>query len=324
MNDDYSGLRDPSDGGPLVEAVSHLRSKSGAHEYPVVGSIPRFVSADNYAADFGKQWNAFKKTQLDSYTGIKASEERLSRCMNGHLQEVRDKRVLEAGSGAGRFSEVLLAHGALLHSFDYSSAVEANRDNNGHSRNFLLVQADVRAMPFGKGEYDYVVCLGMVQHTPDPEETIGHLWERVRPGGFLVLDHYIFKWTKMLPPPIGGAQEFYRRLMLLLPAKHRLRTVTRIVDFFFPLHWRVRNSRMGRRLLSRISPVCFYYNEFGLTDRKTLYEWALLDTHDGTTDVYRHLRTAAQISSCLSKLGATEMKVQEAGNGVEAFCRKPL
>jgi 2-polyprenyl-3-methyl-5-hydroxy-6-metoxy-1,4-benzoquinol methylase len=324
MNEDFSGLRDPFDGEPLIAGEGHLRSKSGLREYPVVGSIPRFVSVDNYAADFGRQWNTFRRTQLDSYTGIKTSEQRLSRCMNGHLQQVRNKRVLEAGSGAGRFSEVLLAHSAVLDSFDYSTAVEANRDNNGHSGNFLLVQADARSMPFKKGEYDYVVCLGVLQHTPNPEETIGHLWDMVRPGGYLVIDHYIFTWKKMLPPPLGSAQPIYRRLMLLLPANHRLRAVTRIVDFFFPLHWQVRNSRIGRWLLSRVSPVCFYYDEFGLTNRTTLYEWALLDTHDSTTDVYRHLRTTAQISSCLSKLGATEIIVREAGNGVEALCRKPL
>jgi SAM-dependent methyltransferase len=323
MNDDISVLRDPADGSLLVKEGASLRSESGK-TYPVVHSIPRFVPEDNYAKDFGKQWNAFRKTQLDSYTGVPASRERLSRCLNGHVTRLRGRLVLEAGSGAGRFTEILLAQGAIVHSFDYSEAVEANAENNGSSPHLTLVQADVRQMPFEKGAYDYVVCLGMVQHTPDPEATIGHLWDMVRPGGYLVLDHYIFKWKKRFPPPIGGAQEVYRRLMLLLPAERRLKVITGIVDFFFPLHWRLRDSMMGRRFLSRISPVCFHYNKFGLTDKRMVYEWALLDTHDGTTDVYRHLRTARQISSCLAMLGATEIEVREAGNGVEAFCRKPL
>lgn len=323
MNEDLSVLRDPADGSRLTMEGPFLRSESG-HTYPLLNSIPRFVPVNNYAKDFGKQWNTFRKTQLDSYTGLPTSRERLSRCLNGNITQLRGKLVLEAGSGAGRFTEILLIEGAIVHSFDYSEAVDANSENNGASPRLTLVQADVRHMPFEKGAYDYVVCLGVVQHTPDPEETIRHLWDMVRPGGYLVLDHYIFKWKKMLPPPIGGAQELYRRLILLLPAERRLRVVSKIVDFFFPLHWRVRHSLMGRRLLSRISPVCFHYDEFGLTDRRVLYEWALLDTHDGTTDVYRHLRTARQISSCLATLGATEMVVREAGNGVEAFCRRPL
>lgn len=322
MNDNTRALRDPTDGSILVQEGEALRSQSGK-TYPIVNSIPRFVPKDNYAQDFGKQWNAFRKTQLDSYTGVPASRERLARCLNGHITRLKGKLVLEAGSGAGRFTEILLAEGATVHSFDYSEAVEANRDNNGASPNLALVQADVRHIPFEKGAYDYVVCLGMVQHTPDPEATIRHLWDMVRPGGYLVLDHYIFKWKKLFPPPIGGAQELYRHLILRLPAKRRLQVTNRIVDFFFPLHWRLRHSPMGKRFLSRISPVCFHYNKFGLTDRQIVYEWALLDTHDGTTDVYRHLRTARQISTCLGNLGATEMTVREAGNGVEAFCRKP-
>lgn len=139
-----------------------------------------------------------------------------------------------------------------------------------------------------------------------------------------MLDHYIFNWKKLFPPPIGGAQELYRHIILRLPAKWRLQVTNMIVDFFFPLHWRLRHSPVGKRFLSRISPVCFHYSNFGLTNRKTVYEWALLDTHDGTTDVYRHLRSVRQISAYLTNLGATEMTVRQAGNGVEAFCRKPL
>jgi hypothetical protein len=53
------------------------------------------------------------------------------------------------------------------------------------------------------------------------------------------------------------------------------------------------------------------------------YEWALLDTHDGTTDVYKHYRREDQIAEVLAGLGAEEIDVRVGGNGVEAYCRKP-
>ena len=324
MNKNYSMLRDPYNADNLTMEAGFLKCEASGKCYSVIGSIPRFVDGGNYAEDFGKQWNIYRKTQLDSYTGTNASYERLSRCMNGHLGHVKEKSVLEAGSGAGRFTEVLLHHGAIVHSFDYSTAVEANRDNNGDSDRLTLVQADVRRMPFEKASYDYVICLGMVQHTPNPEETISCLWQMVRPGGYLVLDHYLFKWRKKFPPPIGGAQEIYRHLMLALPRRLRLGLITKIVDFFFPLHWKFKNSLTARRILSWVSPVCFHYGEFGLLDRIIIYEWALLDTHDGTTDFYRHLRTVKQISEYLTNLGAADLVVREGGNGVEAFCKKPF
>ena len=45
-------------------------------EFPVINSIPRFVSNQNYCNNFGFQWNLFRKTQLDSYTNTKISENR--------------------------------------------------------------------------------------------------------------------------------------------------------------------------------------------------------------------------------------------------------
>ena len=72
--------------------------------------------------------------------------------LTGKSHEPKNKKVLEAGSGAGRFTEILLKYGAVVDSFDYSSAVEANAKNNGHHDNLVLVQADIRKMPFPKDE----------------------------------------------------------------------------------------------------------------------------------------------------------------------------
>lgn len=181
MNIDPTRLRDPEHGEILISQGDKLQSEYG-HSYPIIRGIPRFVDAENYSDDFGDQWNMFPKTQLDSFTGLDNSETRLARCLRGNLASLTDKKVLEAGSGAGRFTEVLLKYGAVVDSFDYSNAVEANAKNNGHHANLVLAQADIRKMPFPKASYDYVICLGVLQHTPNPEESIARLWEMVRPG----------------------------------------------------------------------------------------------------------------------------------------------
>jgi protein-L-isoaspartate O-methyltransferase len=71
----------------------------------------RFVGSSNYASAFGLQWNRFQRTRLDSYTGTTISRDRLTGALGGSLDVVRDKSVLEAGCGAGRFTEVLLFAG---------------------------------------------------------------------------------------------------------------------------------------------------------------------------------------------------------------------
>jgi len=291
--------------------------------YPVVDGIPRFVEAQSYADDFGDQWNKFPKTQLDSFSGIDLSESRLDRCFRGHLSQVKGKLVLEAGSGAGRFTEVLLKRGAILHSFDLSRAVDANSANNSASDNLTLVQASITEIPFEPETYDYVMCLGVLQHTPSPEESIRCLWEMVKPGGHLVIDHYLFKWRNVLPPPIGGADKLYRWRMLKIPQERRFDAVKRLVDFWFPLHWKCRDSKMIQRALRRVSPVHFYYPTVDLGTEEAFYQWALLDTHDGITDFYKHLRSARQIRDFLAEIGGEEIVSTHGGNGVEAFCQKP-
>jgi len=309
MNKDLTFLRDPENGGVLISDGSRMSSECG-NSFPIIREIPRFVGAENYSDDFGAQWNMFPRTQLDSYTRLDISESRLARCLRGNLTSLKDKKILEAGSGAGRFTEILLKYGADVHSFDYSSAVDANAKNNGNHENLVLVQADIRNIPFPNESYDYVICLGVLQHTPNPEESIKCLWEMVRPGGALVIDHYPWKWRLILPTPLGEALPLYRQLILRLPRKNRFSFVKALTDYWFPLHWRFKDSLFIQRILRRVSPVIFHYPYIKLRDRQMHYEWSLLDTHDGTTDFYKHRRTIHQIRKFIEAIGAIDIVVE--------------
>lgn len=322
MNEDLSVFRHPDSKQPLTQQGDSLVDAAGAR-YPVIDRIPRFVEQGNYASDFGDQWNLFPRTQLDSHSGLSISEDRLARCFRGELPEISGKLLLEAGSGAGRFTEVFLKHGARVHSFDFSHAVEANAANNGANPALSLAQADIRRMPFAEEQYDYVVCLGVLQHTPDPEESIRCLWRMVKPGGRLIIDHYRWNLWLRLPPPLGDAEKLYRRLILAMPKAKRFGMVRAITNFWFPIYWRLRHVPLARKLLARIAGIHFYYPDLPLPDRQTHYEWSLLDTHDGMTDAYKHFRNEKQIERVLRDLGARDLDVAVGGNGVEAYCRKP-
>lgn len=80
----------------------------------VINEIPRFVNDDNYASAFGEQWKLYRLTQLDSYTKSTITYDRMKRCMGIKMFEsLRNKLVLEAGCGAGRFTEILLEQRGL-------------------------------------------------------------------------------------------------------------------------------------------------------------------------------------------------------------------
>ena len=322
MKQNLDFLRDPEENLPIDIKDNEIISKSG-NKYKIIDGIPRFVDVSNYSDNFGLQWKKFSKTQLDSYSGLKISEERMVRCLGIDPSLLKDKFILEAGSGAGRFTEILIKYEANVHSFDYSTAVEANAINN-NDENLILAQADIRKIPFQKKFYDFVICLGVLQHTPDPDESIRSLWSMLKPGGKLILDHYLFKWRVFLPPPFGQALGIYRRLILFMPKKWRYNIVKKLVDFWFPFHWKFRNNYFITRVLRRLSPVIFHYENIKLKDKEMYYQWSLLDTHDSTTDDYKHLKKPEQIKKCLKSLGAIDIKITEAGNGIEANCTKPL
>jgi 2-polyprenyl-3-methyl-5-hydroxy-6-metoxy-1,4-benzoquinol methylase len=98
--------------------------------------------------------------------------------------------VLEAGCGAGRFTEVLLKRGASVTSIDLTDAVAANQENFPQSEHHRIAQADILRLPFSPKQFDAVFCLRVIQHTPSPEAAIAALYDQVRPGGLLVIDHY--------------------------------------------------------------------------------------------------------------------------------------
>jgi SAM-dependent methyltransferase len=321
LNKNYFELRDPVNNSPLKEKEDCLISIAG-EKYPIINGIPRFVNSENYSADFGFQWNIFYKTQLDSYSGQDITERRLERCLRDKLTVLKGKKILEAGSGAGRFTEILLKYGAIVHSFDFSNAVEANAKNNGDNDNLILVQGDIRKIPFIKSNYDYVICLGVLQHTPSPEESMKFLFEMVCPGGVMVVDHYPWNWRIIMPTPIGESISLYRRIILLLPNSKKFKYVEKITKFWFPLHWKFRNFPNIQRILRRLSPVIFHYPTIKLKNKESHFEWSLLDTHDATTDYYKHRRTRKQMHKSIVDLGAIDIFVANDGNGVEGFCRK--
>ena len=159
-------------------------------EYIIKGEIPRFVDSNNYSQAFGLQWKKFQRTQLDSYSNANITEKRLEEAIGHPLSQINGKRILEAGSGAGRFTEILLKYGAIVHSFDYSVAVEANYENNMPNEKLTLFQADIGNIPLPCDMFDYVIVLGVLQHTPSTKKSLEELQRVLKPNGLLVCDHY--------------------------------------------------------------------------------------------------------------------------------------
>ena len=310
-------------GGGLSDADSVERTYAitcpAGCRVPVVRGVPRFVASDGYAAAFGWQWTHFRRSQLDSYTGTTISRDRLTRCLGGSLSVIRGKTVLEAGCGAGRFTELLLDAGARVFAADLSTAVDANYANCGGAGDYFVIQADIRRLPVAPHAFDVVLCLGVVQHTPHPEETIAALAGYVAPGGLLVIDHYSRDY------PATAPRRVLRHVLLRLRPDRARRVALGTARALLPVHRALWRRRRGfgrlRRYLARVSPVVDYYDAYPELGPQLLSEWAVLDTHDTLTDRYKHLRRPDEIRDTLVNLGLADVEVSVGGNGVEARAR---
>ena len=196
----------------------------------------------------------------------------------------------------------------------------ANSVNCPFSIRHRVIQCDINALPFRPESYGIVLCIGVIQHTPNVEDTIEALYAQTRPGGWLVIDHY----TRSISHYTKVTALLLRPVLKRLPPHLGTVATEILTKALFPLHRLVKHRRWVQVFLSRISPLLTYYHAYPQLNDRLQYEWALLDTHDYLTDYYKHFRTASQIAQLLSSLGGHDIWVVEGGNGVEARCRKPM
>jgi SAM-dependent methyltransferase len=285
-----------------------LVSADGQQSYPVLRGVPRFVPKSNYADNFGMQWNQFRKTQLDSYSGHSISSERFWMATRWRPEDLKDQWVLDAGCGAGRFAEVALMAGAKVVALDYSSAVDACYANLNHHPNLYVVQGDIYALPFELESFPFVYSLGVLQHTPDVNKAFEALPPMLCKGGSLVADFY------------------WKRFITMMHAKYLFRPLTKHMDpsrlFLFLQNWvpvmlaasKVLGSLpLVGRALKRIVPVADYTGRFPLSEQE-LKEWALLDTFDMLAPAYDNPQTKETIRLWFEQAGLLQVEVGHWGH----------
>src|SRR5271169_3853736 len=86
---------------------------------PIVRNLPRFVPSESYADSFGFQWNRFDTIQVDAVMQNDLSRDRFYKT-TGWRTQMDGERILEAGCGAGRFTQLALETGAAVYAFDLS------------------------------------------------------------------------------------------------------------------------------------------------------------------------------------------------------------
>jgi SAM-dependent methyltransferase len=294
----------PLNGLPMQDRGDHYADPLG-NVFLVKNGVVRIDDGENYTYTFGYQWNKFQTTQID---GKSASLNQSSRRLfaetgwsNSTLSQ--NHTILEVGSGAGRFTRVMLDEmDAKIYSVDYSDAIDVNQLNNGGiaPARLKLFQASIYQLPFKLESFDKVICLGVLQHTPDVELSIKALAENVAIGGQLIVDFYPVRgwWTKL------NAKYLLRPLLTRLSTERLLSLIEKNIDWLICTH--IFFNQIGLSILNRFLPVCNIVGTFPLqlttAERR---EWAILDTFDMYSPKFDSPQRLRDIVSWFGKYGLT-------------------
>jgi len=299
-------------------AEGQLVCASCARTFPIVRSMPRFVPSEEYAQTFGYQWNRFDKLQLDRHMGNDLSRERFFVTTQWPAR-MEGERILEAGCGMGRFTQIALETGAEVFSFDLSNAVEANFKNNGNSARVNIFQASIYQIPLRRESFDKIFCMGVVQHCPDVRGAFMSLVPFLRPGGEIVIDCYQ-RHTGLFPP-----LKYWVRPWLTWMGPRR---VHKLLSWTIPPAFELKKALCNVPLVGKslgdlipIGPIS-HKPKLDYTDEE-LKQVKILSALDMFSPVHDHPQTIETVRQWFADAGLVGVHVGTGFNGINARGTKP-
>ncbi|MFO7865398.1 MAG: methyltransferase domain-containing protein [Candidatus Aminicenantes bacterium] len=179
-------------------------------------------------------------------------------------EEIRGKKVLDAGCGTGIFSIIFARLGASrVTGIDISEgSLSTGRalKQKFHLDNLHFRQEDMLNLPFTPDSFDIVWAWGTVHHTTDPMGAISELDRVLKPGGSLLLAVYTRTRLTFL-------HEVIRKTLVRTPKKSWT-VLSKILSFFLApvvfLFKKREKSRKGEKLEELILdwyfvPIRYYY-----------------------------------------------------------------
>jgi SAM-dependent methyltransferase len=308
----------PADHGDLALAdtsscEASLRCGQCGRSYPVRNGIARFVSNDQYAANFSHEWTLHRTTQLDS-TRSTVSERTFAERTGWAPEDVRGRVVLDVGCGMGRFADVVLRWGGRVVGVDLSYAVDSARANLAHQDGFEAVQASVFELPFRPESFDLIYSIGVLHHTPEPRRAFQCLPPLLRAGGGIAI------WVYSLHSyPPAGIEERRDRVLRTITTRMPSRSLYALCRALCLL--RVPFGPLWHMLLPGV-----LFHAFPKTHSYDSYDWRVLDTFDWYSPRYQFKHSYPEVSRWFREAGLVDidlLDVEVAVRGTKPMARMP-
>lgn len=283
--------------------------------YPIRDGIPRFVTEpENYGENFAFEWLRWGRIQIDRLAGHRLSTDRFLADSRWPADWLPGKLVLDAGCGAGRFTDVAATLGARVIAVDLSGAVVAARNNTrDHGRAVHVIQASLFRLPLRHHSFDAVFCMGVIQHTPEPDRVMTALPDYLKPGGRLAYNFYEIDWRTRFQP----IKYALRLLTPHLSHKANERLAWALTTVFFPLSWLLSHVRFVRFINVMLPIAGVHSRQLSLAEQ---FRWTLLDTFDWYSPRYEIRQSHTRVADLLRRNGLEKV---ESRPGL-AWALKPL
>jgi SAM-dependent methyltransferase len=266
-----------------IEIIEGKLECSEGKSFLITGGIPRFVVSDHYSHTFSFQWNRFSQVQLDVSNGSNESEETFLEKTGFHSTDLNGKFVLDAGVGAGRFTEVASRFDAEVIGVDLSLAVEAAYASIGSRPNVNIVQADIFHLPFKEQTFDFIFSIGVLHHTPDTHQAFQKLVPLLKRGGEIAI------WVYDSYNPFKRITDRLRSVTTRMPKRLLYYSSTIAVPLYYlkPL----------RKVLEGTIRLCMHKN----------WRWRWLDTFDYYSPKFQWKHTYPEVFSWFQDAGLKEI-----------------
>lgn len=109
-------------------------------------------------------------------------------------EELKEKKILDAGCGTGWFSKAASERGGIVTSMDLGENLLAQVAKKCKSE---CVVGSILEIPFPDNTFDFVVSSEVIEHTPDPYKALHEIHRVLKPGGKMVLStpNKFWFWT---------------------------------------------------------------------------------------------------------------------------------
>jgi ubiquinone/menaquinone biosynthesis C-methylase UbiE len=104
--------------------------------------------------------------------------------LKNHI-ETKNKRILDAGCGEGRFSKYFIDMHADIVSMDFSEEyIRVNKKNMPKGK---FIVGSVTKIPFPDDTFDYIFSVDVLQHVPELRASIQEFYRVLKKGGTLII-----------------------------------------------------------------------------------------------------------------------------------------